>query len=353
MMESDDTGEIIVQDPDEVNREIVAGLLRMKGYHVEGSSSMANTMEQVRKRLHSLLILRCMLEENGEERMIALLHQANPDMEILLLVPPWGIPAGRKMVRSNAFDYLIYPPHVYPSQMDELVLHVHKAVEKSRLRVQARDKQADFDRKIVHEREKFLTRQFASSRVLVEMFEKKLPIFAGHSCRVTRYAGWIADDMCMPKPMANDLEVASSLHDIGYLGLPDAYLSKIGPLNSAERDGVRSHPLMGYEVMDDMLPRRALEFLKHHHERWDGLGYPDGLSGHNIPLGARIIALADAFDAMMSERTYRQSLKMDSALLEVGQNKNRQFDPALADVFVEGVSKRIDRVSGGSGTRLS
>jgi ribonuclease P protein subunit RPR2 len=131
------------------------------------------------------------------------------------------------------------------------------------------------------------------------------------------------------------------LHDVGKLAVPDPVLGKPGPLTPYEVEVMRRHPVDGARALSDLdfLDQRALDVVRHHHERWDGRGYPDGLTGHRIPLWARIFAVADAVDAMTSDRPYRRARTLDEALTVLQSEAGRQFDPTCVAAFL-----RLDRV---------
>jgi len=125
------------------------------------------------------------------------------------------------------------------------------------------------------------------------------------------------------------------VHDIGNLGIPDAILSKPGPLTKAEWAAMRRHPEIGESICRSFpSSRRFAPIVRHHHERWDGFGYPDGLRGEAIPIGARIVGLVDAFDAMVHDRPFRAALSVEAALDEIRDEAGRQFDPGLVPLFV-------------------
>jgi len=157
----------------------------------------------------------------------------------------------------------------------------------------------------------------------------------GHSERVTAYALEIGEALQMSSEMRDALKVAGLLHDLGKIGVPDSILNKPGSLTQEEREALQRHPSIGGDILhqspqlDLIIP--AVLF---HHERWDGAGYPDGLAGESIPLVARILAIADAFDAMTSDRPYRKAMSVEEALLELRANAGKQFDPALVEMFI-------------------
>jgi HD-GYP domain-containing protein (c-di-GMP phosphodiesterase class II) len=132
-----------------------------------------------------------------------------------------------------------------------------------------------------------------------------------------------------------DIERASLLHDVGKIGVSDAILNKPGPLTAEEWRQMRKHPAIGYEMLKDVkFLSVAAEIVYTHHERYDGGGYPAGLHGEGIPLGARVFAVADAFDAMTSNRPYRRALSVDQACEEITNNSGSQFDPMVVQAFL-------------------
>ena len=156
----------------------------------------------------------------------------------------------------------------------------------------------------------------------------------GHARRYVLYSMALADTLGLPEDQLLDLRLGALMHDIGKLGVPDAILLKPGPLTEEEWVLMRRHPENGAHLLEgNPLYKRAIEIIRAHHERWDGNGYPCGLKGEEIPLGARILAVANAFDVMTSEQTYRATLTPDDAYLEILNNAGSQFDPAVVEAF--------------------
>ncbi|GAO36234.1 hypothetical protein SCT_1636 [Sulfuricella sp. T08] len=152
----------------------------------------------------------------------------------------------------------------------------------------------------------------------------------GHGRRVAFYARQIAIALGLPQEESHSIGEAASLHDIGKIGIPDAILTKPGKLTPEEFSVIQKHPVMGAEIVQSIpLLSHHVHAVRHHHEHFDGSGYPDGLSGSDIPLAARIIAVADAFDAMSSNRSYRSGVSADRALNEIAQAAGSLFDPEV------------------------
>src|SRR5262245_21174022 len=139
--------------------------------------------------------------------------------------------------------------------------------------------------------------------------------------------------------------LAASLHDLGKLAVPEELLRKPGPLTDGERLVLERHPQIGYRMLDSLDIDPVAEWVLHHHERWDGRGYPDGLHGDDIPLGARIIFVADAFDAMTNDRIYRRKLPIDAALIELEDCAGTQFDPNAVGALVEEMTPLLESIA--------
>lgn len=162
------------------------------------------------------------------------------------------------------------------------------------------------------------------------------PYTAGHSDRVTKISLLIANKLNMTKDMIKTLECAALFHDIGKLGISEAILLKNDKLTLEEYDLIKRHPDIGASILENVdFLKDALPIIRHHHERFSGDGYPDHIAKEKIPLGARIIAIADTYDAMTSDRPYRRGLGHDVAVNEILKNRGTQFDDRVVDVFIE------------------
>jgi len=172
---------------------------------------------------------------------------------------------------------------------------------------------------------------FSTVNVLAETIEMRDHYTGGHTRRVRDVSSQIGKAMGLSAEDMETLRLAASMHDIGKIGIDDAILRKPGRLSSEEFAQIKRHPEYGGEILQHVTGlRHIVPLVRGHHERYDGHGYPDGLEGEDIPLLARIIAVADAFDAMISHRPYRKALPMDVALAEINDNKGAQFDPRCA-----------------------
>ncbi|MEW6426051.1 MAG: HD-GYP domain-containing protein [Bacillota bacterium] len=174
-----------------------------------------------------------------------------------------------------------------------------------------------------------------NARLLARTVELHAPSTKKHSLGVTRYSLVIAGKMSLSRAFCQTLRDAALLHDIGKIAIPEEILLKNGPLTREEFNLVKRHPVIGAGILGRQEGyEETASFILHHHERWDGNGYPHGLARQEIPLGARIIAVADAFEAMTSHRSYRKALNRDEAAGELIKNSGTQFDPQVVEVFL-------------------
>lgn len=168
---------------------------------------------------------------------------------------------------------------------------------------------------------------------LIDSFDDHL---AGHSRRVTMLAMAVAEQLRLAEEIRRDIELGGLLHDIGKLTIPASILAKAGPLDHHEQAVMRTHVIEGEKLCAgvEALPSSVRTVVRASHERWDGRGYPDGLRAEEIPLPARVVSCADAFDAMTSSRSYRAALPMDLAVCIVREEAGHQFDPTVAEALV-------------------
>ena len=171
---------------------------------------------------------------------------------------------------------------------------------------------------------------------LAQAVEMRDKYTGGHTQRVTNYSLLLADKLGLPAVDRRRLQIGTPLHDIGKIGVDDAILRKTGKLTPQEYDSMKLHPLLGVSILGS-IPGLApiLPIVRSHHERWDGSGYPDGLRGEDIPRLARVVAVADVFDAMASDRPYRASLPLDYAFNELAAKAGSQFDAVIVEAFLQ------------------
>ena len=174
---------------------------------------------------------------------------------------------------------------------------------------------------------------------LASALEARDPYTQAHTSRIRDMASALAVAMKVPAEVRRATRLGAILHDVGKIGISDSILHKPGPLTEAEWEIMRTHPELGERMLESIdFLRPALPIIRHHHERWDGTGYPDRLAAQEIPVGARIVGVCDAFDAMTTDRPYKRAMPVDAALEEIMRCAGTQFDPECAKLLVEVVS---------------
>jgi putative nucleotidyltransferase with HDIG domain len=241
-------------------------------------------------------------------------------------------------MRAGAYDYVMKPFH-----FDEVLISVQRALENRRLVLERKEYQRELERKVeertreLAEKNEELQRLFISAiESIVLALQAKDEYTEGHSRRVSVHATAIAREMSLPGGEVENIGMAALLHDIGKVGTKESILNKPGKLTAEEGDHIRSHPLIAASILEPITPlAEVIAYIKHVHEAYDGGGYPDGLTGDEIPLGARIIAVADVFDAMTSPRPYRPAIEEKVVLDHLREEAGKQFDPTVVEAFLK------------------
>ena len=181
-----------------------------------------------------------------------------------------------------------------------------------------------------------------SIKSLVFALESKDKYMEGHSLRITEYATYICKKMSLPEEYTKDVKLGSLLHDIGIIGIKESILDKKGKLTKNEFDHIKTHVIIGEQIMAPFIKNEMVtQIIRHHHEHIDGTGYPDGLKGKEIPLEARIVAVADAYDALLSERPYRKAVDKTNAIKELRRSSGTYFDSDIVEILTTNRGKFI------------
>jgi putative nucleotidyltransferase with HDIG domain len=261
----------------------------------------------------------------------------NQNMLVIMVTAYPEIDMAVEAMRLGAYDFIIKP-----ADLDLIVLSVKKALEKKRLEEELEAYHKNLE-KLVEERTAKLQNAYRvlkkahldSVKVLAEAIDAKDPYTRGHSDRVRRMSLRIATRLGFNEEKMESLEYGALLHDIGKIGIKDEILQKPGVLNPGEYHSIQEHPLIGVKIVEGIdFFKDKIPMIRHHHEWFDGKGYPDGLAGDAIPLEARIIAVPDAFDAMTSVRPHAPSKPLQDVLMELERGKRTQFDPKILAIFL-------------------
>ncbi len=235
-----------------------------------------------------------------------------------------------KCVRLGAYDY--FPK---PFNLDEVAISVARALNTRRLELEVLDYQHNLEEKVKAQADKIRDAFMNAVTALALALEAKDEYTSGHSERVSEISVAIAKELGMNDGSIENIRLAGLIHDIGKIGVKEEILNKPAPLTPEEYEHIKTHSIIGERILKPVVEEHEiLDMVRLHHERFDGSGYPDGLSGEQIPIGVAIMALADAYDAMTSDRPYRKSLGHKVALEEIQKGSGSQFVPDAVEAFL-------------------
>jgi putative nucleotidyltransferase with HDIG domain len=328
---------ILVVDDEEAIREVVSTMLESRGYQCVAVSNGRAAQDYVRRQTPDLVLSDMIMPEMDGIKLLDWLRSFDPEIPVIMVTAIHDISTALEAIRRGAYDYILKP-----FEKDQLYHGVSRALQHRRLVVENRDYQRNLEMK-VEERAAELK---AKNLELEQSYDDTLEALGsaldlkdaeteGHCQRVTAFTISIARSVPVPIHYLPILARAAFLHDIGKMAIPDSILRKPGPLDNDEKEIMRTHCEIGYTVLTKIpFLRDAAEIVLAHQEFFDGTGYPRRLKGEQIPLGARIFSIADALDAMISDRPYRKALPMSHAREEIRRCSGTQFDPKIVEVFL-------------------
>jgi putative nucleotidyltransferase with HDIG domain len=328
--------QILVVDDEEAIREVVSTMLESKGYRCTAVSNGRAAQDQVKKTTPDLVLSDMIMPEMDGIKLLDWLREYDPEVPVIMVTAIHDISTALEAIRRGAYDYILKP-----FEKDQLFLGVGRALQHRRLVAENRNYQLKLEQQ-VEERTAQLNLSLAqleqsyddTLEALGSALDLKDAETEGHCQRVTAFTISIAKAMPVPNPYLPVLARAAFLHDIGKMAIPDGILRKPGPLTDDEKQIMRKHCEIGYNMLIRIpFLRDAAEIVLAHQEFYDGTGYPRGLKGDQIPLGARIFTIADSLDAMISDRPYRKALPMGHAREEICRCAGTQFDPKVVEVF--------------------
>lgn len=332
------TVRILVVDDEEFLRSIVRERLEIAGYSVEEASNGNEALAKL---------------ERGAPYDVLLTDLRMPAMDGITLLREWGkrspgtagivmsanaeLDSAVQALKLGACDYI-----TKPFNFDVLLITIENALRKKELERQLADYRTNLEIKVKEQTDIINQMYVRSIDAMIKALEAKDYYTRGHSQRVTLYSVAIAEELGMTGQAVEDLYRAAVLHDLGKIGVREAVLNKPGKLTEEEFAEIVRHPGTAVRILEPIpFFRPLLPAILHHHERFDGTGYPSHLAGNDIPLASRIMTIADTFDAMTSTRAYRKALPVVDAIAEIRRCSGTQFDPAIVPAFLACHSKIV------------
>ncbi|HMI47312.1 MAG TPA: HD domain-containing phosphohydrolase [Gemmatimonadaceae bacterium] len=335
---------ILVVDDEETIRLALRKFLRSRGYEVEIAGSGDHALQILDEQSFSLMLCDVRMPGMTGVQVVPQAIARDQDLAIIMLTAVNDAATATEVLSSGASDYLMKPVELADLQQ-AVVRALQKRtelMEQHRLDKVIREEVALRTVELEREKESLRLMSISIAETLINAMEAKDLYLRGHSQRVAELAGQLAQELGLEETVCEDLRVAGRLHDVGKIGIREAVLNKPGRLTEDEFEHVKQHVRIGLEILAPLFHiKQPLKYVEHHHERWDGVGYPLGLSGESIPLGARILCAADTFDALTSKRAYREPLEPLAALEHLRVDVGKQFDPSVYDALVSVVTKRV------------
>jgi len=330
---------ILVVDDEEPIREIVAQMLTTAGYLCKEAASGTEALAVLTSgEEFELMLSDLMMADLDGIGLLERTKEKYPDMPVVMVTAVHDISVALAAIRNGAYDYLLKP-----FEREQLLNTVSRALENRRLKVENRTYQTNLESLV-----KARTDQLqATVRELERSYDMTLEALGdaldlkdaeteGHSRRVTAFTIAIAKNMGLPQEQIPTIARGAFLHDIGKLAIPDAILRKPAKLTPDEMSIMQEHCYKGYQIVKKIpFLADACDIIYSHQERYDGTGYPRGLKGKEIPLGARIFSVADTLDAITVDRVYRPKQTYQAAREEIKRWSGRQFDPDVVNAFLE------------------
>ncbi len=311
--------------------------MRNEGYDCRTRSSAEEALDLIRREAFDVVLSDLHMSGRSGLALLEDVRQECPRAAFVLVTGEHDVRTGIEAMKGGASDYV-----TKPFKIGSVLRSVAQGLERKRLEQEVERYRVGLE-KMVEQRTQQLR---AALRQVEETYDATLEALGaaldlrdsateGHSARVTRYAMMIAEAMGCSQDQLREIARGAYLHDIGKMGVPDGILLKQGKLTPEEQEVMEGHVFSGYQMVKRIpFLAEAAQIVLTHQERFDGLGYPAGLKGQDIPLGARIFAVADTLDAMTSDRPYRKALPFRVAIEEIRKEAGHQFDPEIVRVFL-------------------
>ncbi len=328
---------IIAVDDEEGIIDSLSIFLKRSGYEFVGATDPEQAIEMVKNEHFDLMILDFIMTPIHGDQVVEEIRKFNKELYILLLTGHKDLAPPLDTIRR--LDIQGYCEK--SDKFDQLLLLIESGIKS----IKQMNEIKKINRELADTYEKLEKAYLESVQTLRYTVEAKDSYTRGHSDRVSEYSVLLGKYLNLPEETLNTLRIGGLFHDVGKIGVPDSILQKESRLTDDEYSEIKNHPSIGAHILStatifhDIIP-----IVKHHHEKYDGTGYPGRLQGEDIPYLARIAAIADSFDAMTSRRTYRDSLPIDVVISEFKRCKGTQFDPKLADVFLDILENHFDEI---------
>jgi len=321
---------ILVVDDEAMVRRLLCQKLSREGYQCDEAGGADQALDRLREKPVELVILDIKMPGKSGVELLPEIKAGYPDTAVIMATALTDVHIVTQCMKQGAYDYICKP-----FDLSEVVLSVEGVLNKKKLELEIRKYQKHLEQRVGEQTKEVRKVFLGAIEALAFALEAKDKYTAGHSRRVTEIAVAIGKELGLSATDMEDLRWGGLLHDVGKIAVDQLIQNKPGELTSEEYEHIMTHPHVGAGIVKPVVNDKVVEMIEHHHDYYDGSGMNQVGKGEDIPLGARILAVADAFDAMTSDRPYRSAMSIADALDEIKRCASAQFDPAVVDAFLK------------------
>ncbi len=321
---------ILIVDDEAMVRRLLRQKLSREGYQCEEADSAEQALDRLRGNSTELVILDIKMPGKSGMELLPEIRAGYPDTAVMMATALTDANIAIQCMKQGAYDYISKP-----FNLGEVVLSVNGVLERRRLELEIREYQQYLEQKVGEQTKEIRKVFLGAIEALAFALEAKDKYTAGHSRRVTDIAVAIGRELGLSPDDIEDLRWGGLLHDVGKIAVDQLIQNKTGELTPEEYEHIMTHAHVGAGIVKPVVNGKVVEMIEHHHDHYEGSGMNQVVIGEDIPLGARILAVADAFDAMTSDRPYRSAMSIEEALSEIMRCTGTQFDPVVAAAFLK------------------
>lgn len=330
---------ILIVDDDEAMRELLACMVAREGFFYSAASSAVEAISLLQKEPYALMISDINMPGKSGLDLLNIVQNTYRDLAAIMVTAVNDRTVAIQCLQVGAYGYI-----TKPFERNELIFNVANALRRRELEIENRRNRKDLEMLVSARTRELLQSRSETIYKLARTAEFRDNETARHTVRMGHLCDLMAKKSAQPQDICENMAMAAPLHDVGKIGIADAILLKPGKLTTAEFETMKQHTEIGYRILSDSqseILNLGAEIALTHHEKFNGTGYPRGLSGNSVPVVGRIAAICDVFDALTSKRVYKAAMSVDEALDVLTKERETHFDPDLLDLFFENIDEVV------------